>query len=249
MWMRQIPTCGAHSAGCLAIPLTGAAVSDTWSTPVIVSRFGSDGFDGIDGADAVDGNGVEYVFTVTSGASLASSRRPANSWGYDEPSTNGGQTWDDGAPNVTATNPYLWRSQRRVPGDPAVGTAVSDTWSTPVIVSRFGSDGTAGIDGTDATDGNGVEYVFTVTSSATLASSRRPLNSWGYDSPATVNSQQWDDGAPNIDASRIPTCGAHSAGCLAIPSRALPSVTPGACRLSWPTSAAMERMGAMPLLS
>ena len=181
-------------------PDVGTAVSGTWSTPVIVSRFGSDGFAGIDGADAVDGNGVEYVFTVTSSASLSSSRRPANSWGYDEPSTNGGQQWDDGAPNVNATTAYLWRSQRRVPGDPLTGTAVIATWSTPVIVSRFGSDGTAGIDGTDATDGNGVEYVFTVTSGTTLATNKRPANSWGYDSPGTVNSQQWDDGAPNIDA-------------------------------------------------
>ena len=191
-------------------PTAGTAVSDDWSEPRIVGRFGADGqqgiqgIQGIEGADAEDGNGVEYVFTVTSGATLVSSRRPANSWGYDQPGTNGGQTWDDGAPNVTESNPILWRSTRRVPGDPTAGTAVSDTWSEPRIVGRFGADGQRGIqgiEGADAEDGNGVEYVFTVTSGATLASSRRPANSWGYDSPATAGGQQWDDGAPNVTES------------------------------------------------
>ena len=188
-------------------PPAGTAVSDSWSEPRIVGRYGADGqrgVQGVEGADAEDGNGVEYVFTVTSSATLSSSRRPSNSWGYDQPGTNGGQQWDDGAPNVTESNPILWRSKRRVPGDPPAGTAVSDSWSEPRIVGRYGADGqrgVQGVEGADAEDGNGVEYVFTVTSSATLSSSRRPSNSWGFDEPGTRGGQTWDDGAPNTSAS------------------------------------------------
>ena len=48
-------------------------------------------------------------------------------------------------------------------------------------------------------DGNGVEDIFTKTSTPNLAASRRPSNAWGYDDPGTAGGQVWLDGAPGLD--------------------------------------------------
>ena len=147
------------------------------------------------GADGEDGVGAEYVFTRTATATLATSKYPNNSWGYDSPDIIDGQLWYDSAPSVNATSPYLWRSERAVEGVPATGAAVTDTWSIPVVVGRFGGDGA------DGEDGSGIEYVFTKTSTSTFSSTTKyPSNLWGYDSPGTSDGQLWEDGAPDLDA-------------------------------------------------
>ena len=199
-------------------PDDAAEVSGAWTAPVIVGRFGPDGedgddglgvdgSDGSDGAPGDDGLGIEYVFAIAASASIPSRQRPLNSWGYDSGGTVNGQAWTDGAPNLTAALPYLWRSRRKVPGGTAVGAAVSDSWTSPTIVGRFGVEGTDGDDGIDGSngsdgvpgdDGLGIEYVFARTASASVSSSRRPLNSWGYDSPAARGGLTWSDGAPNL---------------------------------------------------
>ena len=166
-------------------PSTGDAVSYTWSTPVIVGRFGEDG---IIGADGEDGLGLEWIFAKTSTTTAPSA--PSNSWGYDSPSS----PWSDGAPDLDSTDQFLWRAQRDVEGAPSVGDAISDTWSTPVIVGHFGEDGAAGADGNDGTDGIGIEFIFAKTSTTTAPSA--PSNSWGYDSPISP----WQDSAPALDA-------------------------------------------------
>ena len=147
-------------------PEDDSEVTDTWSSPVIVGRYGTDGIEGI-GQDGDDGSGVEYIFTRRSSASLPSSRRPSNSWGFDSPGTNGGQQWYDGAPTLSSSSPYLYRSERAVPGSPSVGTAVSDSWSIPVIVGRFGLDGLDGNDGNDASLGSGSVQTGNIALSAT----------------------------------------------------------------------------------
>ena len=134
------------------------------------------------------------MFAATAAASVPSAKRPSNAWGYDSPATRGGLTWTDGAPNLSDATPYLWRCQRKVPGGTANGAAVSDSWTSPTIVGRFGpagEDGTEGVDGadgsdgTDGVDGQGIEYVFAATAAASVPSAKRPSNAWGYDSPAT----------------------------------------------------------------
>ena len=152
----------------------------------MVGRFGEEGQDG------EDGNGVEYIFTASSTETLLFSQYPDNAWGFDQPSTRGGQRWYDGAPSLSTSVPVLFRSERRVPGTPADGTAIIDTWSTPVVVGRFGEEGQ------DGTDGNGVEYIFTLHSSAALPSNRLPNNAWGYDRPGTTSANRWYDGAPQL---------------------------------------------------
>ena len=151
------------------------------------------GIPNLQGRDGVDGEGLELIFAVSSG------RRPtlpSNNWGYDQPQA----PWSDGAPSLTANNNLLWRSARRVLGQPAVGTSIPFAWSSPVVVGRFGSDGIAGLPGADGsdgaagTDGAGIEYIFARTNGSTPS---LPSNSWGFDRPQGV----WFDAAPSLSSS------------------------------------------------
>ncbi len=193
-------------------PEAGDAVADAWSAPVIVGRWGPDGAAGkpgaagADGADGADAAGYEYVFTRSAESTLSAGRRPDDAWGYDSPGTRGGQAWHDAAPLLTAALPCLWRCERRIAGAPAVGDAVADNWSAPVIVGRWGADGAdgqpgaTGADGADGADAAGYEYVFTRSAGSALSSGRRPSNGWGYDSPGTRGGQAWYDAAPQLTA-------------------------------------------------
>ena len=163
-------------------PEVGDDVPDSWSEPKIVGHFG------------VDGVAFEYVYTAYSDETLPTNRQPLNTWGYDDPGTVNGQTWADGAPSLTLTNSFLFLSQRRIVGAPVMGADVTDDWSIPVVIGRYGQEGQAGLDGDD---GVGIEYIFTAYSAETLPTNRRPLNTWGYDDPATRNGQTWTDGAPD----------------------------------------------------
>ena len=98
---------------------------------------GSDGDPGADGAPGVDGVGIEWIFAAHSGSTTNANQRPDNDWGYDSPETINGVAWKDGAPGLTAALPYLFQSQRRVFGVPAVGAAVVDDWTFPVVVGRY----------------------------------------------------------------------------------------------------------------
>ena len=187
-----------------ANPATGDVVPALWLDPRIFGRFGADGAQGVSGLDGIagsrgdDGVGTEFVFAVTNSATLPNNQRPLNTWGYDQPGTVNGLTWSDGAPDVTASFPYLWRAQRIVVGQPPIGTAITDTWDEPSVEGRYGEDGDDGIAGARGDDGAGVEYVFAVTNSATLPSSQNPANSWGYDNPGTRGGLTWHDAAPNV---------------------------------------------------
>ena len=169
-------------------PTLGDAVTDVWTEPKIVGHFGADGEDGV---------GVEYIFTVYSDETLPTNRRPLNTWGYDDPGVVNGQTWEDGAPDLTLTNSFLFLSERQTVGIPAMGADVIDDWSLPVVIGRYGQEGQAGLDGED---GVGIEYIFTVYSDVMFPTNRQPLNTWGYDDPATRNGQTWTDGAPDTTA-------------------------------------------------
>ena len=159
-----------------------------WSAPVIVARYSPDG------ADGTDGQGVEFIFARTADATLGENQGPNNAWAYDRPGTSNGLVWTDGAPTLTEELPYLWGSQRRVPGSPAGGTARASSWgnwSSPTIVGRYATDGSPGTAGADGDDGSGIEFIFARTTGSTPSS---PSNSWGFDQP----SSPWSDGAPNL---------------------------------------------------
>ena len=125
------------------IPSVGIAHASTNYVPVI----GPQGPRGPRGIEGDDGDGIEYVFTSTAASvtSIVLSKRPSNGWGYEIQGTRDSQVWSDGAPTLTSSKPLLWRSQRKVPGSPSAGTTVTDNWTIPVIVGRYGIDGNDGI--------------------------------------------------------------------------------------------------------
>ncbi len=103
----------------------------------------------IQGARGEDGQGKEFIFaTSTSDASPPTA--PSNSWGFDAPVS----PWFDAAPGLTLNVPVLWQSERQTSGAPATNEAVTDTWSTPTIVGRYGATGQRGSDGRNGSDGN-----------------------------------------------------------------------------------------------
>ena len=174
--------------------VSGDRVTGDWTSPAIVGRWGErgddgrdgrDGLDGIMGADGQDGQGREWIFAVTSDPN-APPEAPNNSWEFDALVST---WWSDAAPNLSATDAYLWRSERRVRG----ASTVTGQWTSPVIVGRFGSAGVDGVDGQDGQDGNGVEYLFAVNASGNRPTPL-PENDAGYD----LGSGAWTDGAPNV---------------------------------------------------
>ena len=151
LWRAQRKISGAPNAG--------DSVSENWKMPAIVGRYGPQGamgLKGIKGVDGVDADGVEYIFTATATANLAANKRPSNTWGYDSGGTATGQVWTDGAPSLTAALPYLWRAQRKISGAPNAGDSVSENWTVPVVVGRYGDTGAQGLAGATITVGTGV---------------------------------------------------------------------------------------------
>ena len=98
-----------------------------------------------DGTDGTDGNGYERVFAVYDSETLPASKRPSDSWGFDEPDASDGLQWEDSAPDQTESNPVLYLSERPVTGVPATGADVPGQWTVPGIIGRYGADGLPGI--------------------------------------------------------------------------------------------------------
>ena len=73
------------------------------------------------------------------------------------------------APNVTADEPFLWRSQRVISGAPENGDAIEGTWSTPTVFGHYGGE-----------DGAGFEYGYLATMSDERPEA--PHNNLGYHS-------------------------------------------------------------------
>ena len=194
-WHDDVPTISGNLSkiwrsqrGVPGSPTAGDPKQTTWSNwsnPKPLSELGT---------------GKEYVFAVTNSSTLPTNQRPSNTWGYDDPGSVGSLTWHDGAPNVTATTPYLWRAERQLIGTPDDGDAVADNWSNFSIVGRWGADGSTGVAGDDGEDGEGIEFIFAVTASATLPTTQRPSNTWTFDNPGTIGGLQWSDGAPDTTA-------------------------------------------------
>ena len=183
-------------------PMTGDAVTADWMSPTIRNRWPSDGEDGgqgiqgIPGTDGADGYGTEYLHAVTADSveTIPAGQLPSNSWGFKSPGTIGGLEWHVAAPNTSATHQKLWQVQRDAPGSPNVGDAISDDFTTPAVVSRWGNDGR---DGQDGSHGQAFEPLYTVSATRTLATSKYPDNSWTYLSGGTADGQVWTTNPPD----------------------------------------------------
>ena len=154
---------GDVAAGALPPTVANVAAQDVylatdgrwwaWSGTAWVYRGDLTGPRGIAGVDGEDGAGVEYVFIATESEQPAT---PLRTWKYDRPQSG----WSDGAPGLTATLKFLWRSERKVPGSPAANaTPTADVskwgnWSAPEIVGRYGADGDKGDKGDEGAPGS-----------------------------------------------------------------------------------------------
>ncbi|MYA88748.1 MAG: hypothetical protein F4X97_09915 [Boseongicola sp. SB0662_bin_57] len=129
----------------------------------------------------------EFIYALTAtGDPIPESKRPQNSWSFDNPGTADGLRWTDGQEGVTLALPVAWQSSRAVPITAEAGDEISDEWTVPVVVAQ------RGLTPEDGEDGQGYEFIFAKTSSASAPAA--PNNAWGYDQPQSP----WSDGAPVI---------------------------------------------------
>ena len=79
-----------------------------------------------------------------------------------------------------------------------IQTAWSAEVTTTTLDAILGADGQEGPAGAN---GLGVEYIFALATEGTtaIAANQLPLNSWGFDQPATVNGRVWMDGADLVN--------------------------------------------------
>ena len=226
----------AHTSAEANKPPTGDTTSNTWWD--VLTRSGLNG---------EDGAGIEEVFAVTNLLTLSNRQRPVNTWAYDPTSAHparGGVRWTDGASleDLDAGSPILWKCVRGVPGTPARGTTPPATpaaraaagwgeWSQPRIVGRFGADGAAGDDGHD---GTGREWIYAITDSvhSSIATSNKPLNTWGFDSPGVANRLQWYDAPPSVTV----TLARRWVSTRHVPGTPRQGATPPANLPAWPAT-------------
>ena len=112
----------------------GAAVSDPWLAPVVVSAFGEDG---VAGASGEDGAGIEFIFATTS--STTPPANPSDTWGFDTPGiaayiTHGKEAVFSRGGNSVAANSRPSNAWAEGTG----GTVDGRTWS-PTIPSGSGT--------------------------------------------------------------------------------------------------------------
>lgn len=150
----------------------------TWSPPVRIT--GGDGTPGTDGTD------IEFIYAQSVYDTPKIPAPPTNQiddWPNDGTTdhqtitnSNGTQTtWYDNPQGVTNIVKYEWMSMRFKTGG---HNGVGGTWSaytTPVIWSAYGDKGQ---------DGDGFEYIYTITGGATPESNKPTAptpNNWAYD--------------------------------------------------------------------
>ena len=163
-------------------PATDTGVVDlTWSesTPAggtgPAGPPGTDGDDGQDGMDGQDGT-----------AGIA---------GADGSDGQVGTTGQTGAPGTPGTDGDDGVAGTDGNDGQAGTTGQTGATGTP---GTDGQTGASGVDGIPGEDGVGYEFIFTVTAGIQIPSNQRPLNSWGYDQPVSVNGLTWHDAAPNV---------------------------------------------------
>lgn len=112
---------------CIRVRGKGATWGD-WTEPTIWSKWGERG---------KDGDGVEYIFTLTQGMTRPAT--PTQSENVDEyipPQGSNENPWTDDPQDVTAQLAYCWVSQRKEKD------GIWGAWSQPSVWAHFGKDGT-----------------------------------------------------------------------------------------------------------
>ena len=189
-------------------PEAGDAVSANWGLPYLSANLALNGIDGVDGED---GNGVEYIFaSSTDGAAITGTANlPDPDWNFNVVSatgtTRGTQKYYDGTPtDLSATRPFMIRFRRPVPGTPAQNADIGTVaWIQEKAVRVYGSDGT------DGSDGAGIEYIFASSTDGTAISGDEnlPDPDWNFNvvsaTGTTRGTQKYYDGTPtDLSATR-----------------------------------------------
>lgn len=135
-------------------------LSGTWSTPFRIT--------GKDGSDGADGVNTEFIYRLSNVELSAPDDTPSNN-----PSVSDyiPELWDDHPKGISKDMPYEYVCTRNKNSD----TGEWSDWEGPALWSKWGADGK---------DGDGVEYIYTLTSN-----DRRPYTPDGVnaseDSPTT----------------------------------------------------------------
>ena len=130
------------------------------------------------GPIGAEGQGVEYIYTKTIGASIIGDEYLLdNTWGYETP----GGAWRAtvAAIGVLGEGEYRWVTVRRVPGKPEPGDPPMQwgDWGQPWIDARPPV--------ADGVDGKDYEYIYarTIELADPSHATWTPDNDWEYGSP------------------------------------------------------------------
>ena len=131
--------------------VNGVKTWNSFSEPVLWSRYALDGSDGADGSNGTNGtNGIGYEYAYyTSNSSTAPTKPSGN-----VTATSGTKKWTTVPIPMTSTYKYMYISYRTVQG------STKSTWSDSALWSQFGEKGDTGASGKD---GLGMEHIFYLT--------------------------------------------------------------------------------------
>ena len=119
---------------------TGVDNTVTWSTPVAISRDGTNGMDGDDGRSV-------YLATIYQRTSTAPATPTGGSFNFGANTLTPPTGWSNGVPTNNGDPVYVSTGLFSIQGDTGVDTTV--TWADPVILAEDGAAGSNGVDGTN----------------------------------------------------------------------------------------------------
>lgn len=172
--------------------VSGVKVWNSFSEPVLWSRYALDGSDGTNGTNGTNGIGYEYAY-YTSDSSTAPTKPSGN-----VTATSGTKKWTTVPIPMTSTYKYMYISYRTVQG------STKSTWSNSALWSQFGEKGDTGASGKD---GLGMEHIFYLTNTEitdwdSVTGDTNPTN-WTTQ-PTTddyvKSGSGWSDDATGVDS-------------------------------------------------
>lgn len=159
-------------------------------------KDGVDGKDGIDGQDGIDGSVYEYVyFRGFENEHKPSTPNSVNTDDYTPTETtevtiNDNKVilkWTDRAQGVDSIYKYEWRSERKKEGD------IWSAFTAPILWAKFGEKGK---------DGDGVQYIFRLTSGDTpdnpTPTDWETSSSYQNKESEEFIPQEWSDNPQNV---------------------------------------------------
>ena len=130
---------------------------------------------GPQGTPGTDGNGVEYVYYRSSQA--------VTNWTNNQPNNEGKNGWTNSPLGITVDKPYEYVSIRTKTVASGTTTATWSGFSTPIIWSKWGDKGQ---------DGDGVEYEYYLSNSATAPTYNASDANWTDEPTGVSETKQYE---------------------------------------------------------